>query len=520
LKTALNFCMILCLAICLFAFPTPGLADDGLPGGFQMVDGVPVAPAGLRSPLDAERASPGHGPLALHPTEDAFGGVTRGAAAGYTHYLTLTGLDFFPIDSALTYSELNGGLYALGVVAGLGYFAPYHLPEGSTVTAITFYVFDNVANDIALGAYAFDPATESTVTLGSGSTSGTSGAIQAIDLPLGSGSFTIANGTYAYRLGVELTDTASHTQRLFGARISYNLPLVPAVTDYITMAGADLHSASSNTTYVAIGGTVYATAFDPGYGFEKRLDLPQDAVINQVEWFVVDNHADILYLSLFAHGLANNSVTTPASANTTGAPMSTDVQVFTATPSITIENTVRAYSISITPTAASVSQRIVGARVRYTPPATTGFGPQIKNFSGGHFFPSGSSLTYRHLGQAVYALALSSGRSFQVSLGLPNGARIDRVTFFFIDNSAQNITFYVRNYYPVDGSYASLASGASGGTDPDLRLASYEPGETVDTSYAVPLLRAECGVTGSTNLLVGAQVEYSFPLIFLPLVIR
>jgi hypothetical protein len=484
MKTALSFSLVLCLVICLFAFPTTGIAD-----------GVPIAPAGTAAPEST-------------------------TAPFNTHYLTLTGLDFFPSDSTMTYSELNGGLYALDVVAGLGFFASYHLPEGSTVTAITFYVFDNVATDIILGAYAFDPADESSVTLGSGSTSGTSGAIQAIDLALAGGSFTIANGTYAYRLRVELTDTLSHTQRLFGARISYSLPLVPAATDYITMAGADMRSSTSNLTYATVGGSVYATSLYTGYPFHKRLDLPQGAVINQVEWFVVDNHADILYLYLFAHGLANNSVTTPASANTTGAPMSPDVQVFTATPSITIENNVRAYDISISTNAASVAQRVVGARVRYTPPTTTGFGPQIKSFSGAHFFPSGSSLTYQVLGEAVFALALSSGRNFQVSLGLPNGARIDRVTFFYIDESAQNITFYVRQYYPSIATYSSLASGASGGSSAEVRLASFEPLGLVDTSVGVPLLRAECGATGSTNLLVGAQVEYSLPVTFLPLVIR
>jgi hypothetical protein len=50
MKTALNFSLVLCLVICLFTFPTPDLADDSPPGGFQMVDGVPVAPAGTSSP--------------------------------------------------------------------------------------------------------------------------------------------------------------------------------------------------------------------------------------------------------------------------------------------------------------------------------------------------------------------------------------------------------------------------------------------------------------------------------------
>lgn len=491
MKTALNCSLSLCLAACLFAFPTPGLADDGSPANYQMEDGVPVAPAGP--------AAPGS------PEVDG------------TYYLSLTGLDFFPIDSDMTYSELNGGMYALDIVPDYGFSASYHLPDGSTVTAITIYLMDNTATDIELDACGYNPATNSMMTLGSATTAGASAALQAIDLSLTGGSFTIANDAYAYRLRVEFTQ-AGTGQRVFGARIQYSLPTTPAATDYITLAGANLRSTSSNLTYAAIGGTVYATALELSFGFEKRLDLPQGAVIDQVEWFVIDNHAEYIYLAIFAHRLSDNSNTTSAAATTEGTAPSPDIQVFTDDPSITIDNTLHEYCISFLPTAASSNLRVVGARVRYTPPETTGFGPQVKSYSGAHFFPSGSALTYQAYGSGIYALALSGGRSFQTSMGLPSGARVDKVTYFFVDESAENILFIVRHYFPATATYSNLGAIYSSGSSAALRTVSLEALGPVDTATTVPRLRVESGEAGLGNLLVGAQVEYSFPTIFLPLI--
>ena len=63
MKTTFRFTLIFCLVASLFAFPSNALADDGPPDnpppdGFQMVDGVPVAPAGDEQPAgDAPQAA-------------------------------------------------------------------------------------------------------------------------------------------------------------------------------------------------------------------------------------------------------------------------------------------------------------------------------------------------------------------------------------------------------------------------------------------------------------------------------
>ena len=122
MKTALNCSLVLCLVLGFFAFPTPGLASDTPPpGGFPAVLSAPATPG--------------------------------------THYLSLTGLDFFPTDSDMPWSELNGGLYIYDTSSGFEFSASYHLPDGAAVELFTFYYVDNSGSSITLSASTFTPAT-------------------------------------------------------------------------------------------------------------------------------------------------------------------------------------------------------------------------------------------------------------------------------------------------------------------------------------------------------------------------
>ena len=504
MKTTFRFTLIFCLAASLFAFPSNALADDGPPDnpppdGFQMVDGVPVAPAGDEQPA-------GDAPQAASPN---------------TYYKTLAGLDFHPIDSDMTYSSTNGGLYALALVPDFGYSATYNLPTGASVTGITFFVYDNTTvPNIELGAYRYNPATNTSDPLSTTTTAGASPLIQSVSLS-GGLPFTITNSTYAYRLRVEFNSTGS-TQILYGARITYTLPPVPTSTEYVTMAGADFRSSSSIMTYAAMGGTLYATAIDFSHYFQTRLDLPQGATIDQVQWFVIDNHEEYFNLRLFSHWPENDNFAIALSSSTSGSSPSPNIQVITKAASITIDNNNQSYFIGFSPLAASSTLRIVGARVRYTLPSTPDL--QVKTFSGVHFYPSGSDLTYKALGAKLYALNLSSGRSFQVSLNLPSGVRIDTITFYFIDNSGQDISFAGRYYYPQTGSYSDKVTGSSDGASSSNRTVTYSNLGAVmgvmDTYDMVSRLRVELGAEGQDMYLIGAKVEYSYPKVYLPLVNR
>lgn len=501
-----RFALILCLAAGLFAYPSTALADtvrpdDPPPAGFPLVDGAPEATVGDDQPV-----------LDVLP------------ANSNIYYKTLTGLDFHPLASDLTYSSTNGGLFPLALVASYGFAAAFHLPSGASVTGITFFVVDSSASEeINLSVSRFTPATNESLTMSLTSTAGNSASIQAISLSSGL-PFTITNSTYAYRLRVEFFAVGG-AQVLYGARITYTLPSpAPTGDDFVTMAGADFRSSSSNMTYTALGGTLYANTIDSSYYFQTRLDLPDGATINEVQWILIDNDPGSMSLHVFSHTPASDSLNILMSP--TNPLNSPNVQVITSAASITVDNKNKAYFIGFTPTAASANLRIVGARVRYTPPSSIDVSAvQIKTFTGVHFYPSGSNLTYRASGAKLYALALSSGRSFQVNLNLPSNVRINKITFYFKDQSDQDIAFTGRYYYPATEGYSDPVTGSSTGNLPtSVRVITFSDIGPVmggfNTYDMVSRLRAVLGTAGNTQYLIGAQVEYSYSKVYLPLTVK
>jgi hypothetical protein len=497
MKTAFRSTLVLCLAVSLFVFPADTLADDvAPPDGNQILEGMPVAPADDWQPAVAA-------PQAVNAD---------------THYLTLTGLDFHPNHSDLTYSSMNGGLYATTNAPPFGYYAAFHLPSGTSVTGITFFLVDNNATEnISLGAWTYQPASHVDSHISTRSTIGASADIQSIDLT-GGMPFTILNNSYAYRLWVEFFGTGL-TQIVYGARISYSLPAVPASTDYVTMAGADFRSSSSNMTFAASTGSLYATAIDPGSYFYNRLDLPQGATITQVYWYLIDNHEESFFLGLYGHNLQYDSLGFPASDNTGGDLPSPNIRTISAEPSLEIDNSTYTYSIGFMPYAASIDLRIIGARVRYTLPDT--YAAPVKSFSGVHFLPSSSNLTYRADGASVYALALAGGHGLQVSLNLPSGVHIRHIIFWYIDDSADAFTFTLRFYYPPSGSYSDQRSYTPDNDDSDIQmitwgaLSTMAPPNSYDTA---PRLRVVLGEASTDMLLIGVTVEYLEPQVYLPII--
>jgi len=487
MKTAFRIALTVCLAAGLFAFPSQALADDPPPTEFQVIEGVPLAD------------SPN------------------------TYYKTLTGLDFHPSNSDLRYSSTNGGLYPLALVAGFGYYAAFTLPSDASVTGITFFVVDNDADSyISLGASRFTPATHDLLVLCSTSTSGAVSGIQSINLSDGL-PFTIDNSTYAYHLRVEFHSTGD-SQILYGARITYTIPSAPpSGYQYVTMAGANFRSSSSNMTHKSDdGGTLFATALDSSHYFYMRLDLPTGSVISEVKWFVIDNHASHFDTYIISHSPAtDNAIIEVSSSSTVNSP---DVQVLTRTDSITIDNNNLSYLVSFSPGAASSDLRIVGARVRYTLPTSPDLQSPAKTFSGVYFSPTCSDLTYRVTGYKLYALALSSGRSFQASLNLPSNVQINKISFYFIDNSVQHFDFAGWYYFPPTGTYSDRVSRSSIGATTEIRTISFSNISTVmgvmDTYDMVSRLRAEIGAAGTDMYLVGATVEYSYPKVYLPILKR
>lgn len=208
------------MVVFLVAFAPPVEASDAHhqeapPSDSLWVDGAPVTPPqAVLPPVPPSllSTSPGHIPL------DTFG-LIRGAVSATSSKMMLTGTDFYPITSEMTYTSAVGGLYATALDPGYGFSASYHPSSGTIVTAITFYYFDFSTENIRLGAYAFDPAANLSNMLAVDFTSDSSANIRQIDLTGAGLPIIIDNSTYAYRLGVEFADSGTSVQSLYGAQI-------------------------------------------------------------------------------------------------------------------------------------------------------------------------------------------------------------------------------------------------------------------------------------------------------------
>jgi hypothetical protein len=496
MKTALNCSLILCLAFGFLASPTPIQAAISPPVDFQMVDGAP---------------------LTLVDTPPAQ--TPRAVSAG-PYYLTLSGLEFYPVTSNMTYNtSSDGGLYAVELdPGGFGFSASYHLPSGTTVTAITFYFRDVSTEEIRLGAYAFEPAMNTSGLLSEEFTSGISGSIREIDLVDGL-PFTIDNSQYAYRLRAQFYE-AGTTLILYGARIQYTLPDTLPAVDYYTLAGADMRSEHSLQTYTASGGgSVYATTYVPGYGFIHRVDLPQGAHIDSVDWYVVDNNPGAITSQLSRHTLSENTVTLTGYESTVGDDPSTSIRTLSDDVSETVDNIENSYSIGFYPSAASSSLRFVGARVHYTPPADTHRVSLAKSYSGVHFFPSGSDLTYRANIMSIQGLELGTSK-FLLSYRLPPNSRIDRITLFYVDASELEIGYTFRDYLPATATYIDRMWVYTLVNTPTMRASFLDDLGWVTTDATVNRLEVRLMEAGGAQRLVGVTVEYSLPMLFMPLVVK
>ncbi len=502
MKTAFRVALTICLSAVLFASPSPVRADTPSQSNLQAIDNLPIEPLNETQPTVFV-------PLAAEPT---------------THYKTLTGLDFHPESSNLTYSFGNGGLYPVNNLSDYSYYAAYTLPQGATVTGITFFIIDNNQDvGVEYSAMRYDPETGSHVEIGFGYSNLSLPNIRAFNLSSGL-PFTI-NNIYSYRLRVQFRDTGN-TQVLCGARIAYTLPTMPSSGDQdVTIIGADFRPGSSTTTFTPdspFSGSLVATAITAGDYFYTRLDLPQGAIIKEVKWFFIDNHTQNFALQLITHRPSPSMVT--AEINTTTSGASATIQTIAISDNITIDNATNSYSILFRPQAAAVDLRIVGARVRYTPPATSQLGQvQTKTYSGIHFLPSSSALTYDNISMGVYALALSTGQNFQVSVDLPPNTCIQKITFYFMDDDEKNMTFVGRNYFPQTGTFSDPLYDISSGASPETRTLVFsdtcdEMG-VIDPSSMITRLRVQLGIEGVLNhILVGAKVEYIYPQVYLPLI--
>jgi len=141
-------------------------------------------------------------------------------------------------------------------------------------------------------------------------------------------------------------------------------------TYYRTFAGTRFQSLSSELTYAAIGGAMYATNIPAGsFSFTLDFDLPRGAEITEVVFFVRDNHdPNNMNLSLRSYNPATDQVVTLASAFTSGASPALQTIVVPVDPPVQVDYTTTAYRLRVAPTVGTSAHLLYGARVGYTLP--------------------------------------------------------------------------------------------------------------------------------------------------------
>jgi hypothetical protein len=142
-----------------------------------------------------------------------------------------------------------------------------------------------------------------------------------------------------------------------------------AGTIYRTFSGTRFQPTSSSMTYNPIGGAVYATALPAGgYSFSLDFDLPPGATITEVVFFVVDNDATDMSLSLRSYNPETDGFIILESGSSSGASSALQTIVITVDPPVQVDITTTSYRLRVAPGVASSNHLLRGARVGYTIP--------------------------------------------------------------------------------------------------------------------------------------------------------
>lgn len=159
--------------------------------------------------------------------------------------------------------------------------------------------------------------------------------------------------------------------------------------------------------------------------------------------------------------------------------------------------------------------------------AVASSGPVYYRTYGSYEFRSAhSDLTYAPSGGGLYALAIPpGGQSFKAPVDLPNGAQVNRIRFYVIDNSASDMTLALYQVEPaVSTGQSEIAwvstSGLASSTAVRTVTITGTPIVTIDNLRYAYALRYAPVIAGMAHMLVGAQIEFSLPTNYLPVITR
>ncbi|MFZ2098860.1 MAG: hypothetical protein WAV05_19670 [Anaerolineales bacterium] len=152
----------------------------------------------------------------------------------------------------------------------------------------------------------------------------------------------------------------------------------------------------------------------------------------------------------------------------------------------------------------------------------------FRMYSAFEFKPAHSELTFSPFGAAMYAVSIPlGGQSFKCPLDLPNGAQVTQVSFYVVDNSSTyNMTLqFYRTQPPATTSQTEIGYVTTAGlpVSPNIQTVTIYGDPiltTIDYQNYAYHLRYEPVITGNSHMLIGAQVQYTFPVGFLPAIHR
>jgi len=290
--------------------------------------------------------------------------------------------------------------------------------------------------------------------------------------------------------------------------------------DHVTFVGTDFHPTTSEINFVSSGTNIYCTAGSSTCSFIAPLYLPQGSQITEIDYYVVDNNSNYdLAMQVNRFNPQTGNLSFLGVGSTIGYTSSDDILTITKTgsPLFTIDNTTQDYVVLIQPTMTSMEQRIVGARVHYTPGVAKNF--QVHTFAGYDFQANISKVEYGTLGGAIFPEEGGSAGPFTANLDLPDGDVIYKLTFYYkkLTGTSGNLTLAVKSYHPGEGtgnvlqSYNTNAIPAGDSLNQLSFVGTVATLGKMDTQAINLWLVVTPSAADEHLILYGAQVQFFFP---------
>ena len=429
-----------------------------------------------------------------------------------TYYLSVPPAAFHPMYRGDDY-ENRGGVLQNNNSSGGVYNAALYLPNGATVTRVTFYYQDtSLANGnlyLVRAAHASDYISIFTTLTSNNLASSVS--TTSITYPL------IDNAAYMYYLefvAPSVTSPATENVFLYGALLEYSLPLYSPVTDYRAIPAAGFAPYNGGYMYTNYGRSLnYITASGETLGdFQAPLFLPDQATISGATFYYFDNHAvKNGEAQLHSANLANDWPSLANFSSSYDYGYGSDDRSFSAI----IDNRQNGYWVFFR--LPSSSSEVMGRSlvVRYAYPTSHSFW-EYTSVLAAAFLPQVETQEYDNHGR--FLIHYSGADNIYVApLYLNNGERISSVRFYYYSpgpSVSGSVYLQASRYNSATSTLAWIVTSGTGWT-----VASQDFPESsqlfVDNQNQTYWLKALLPASGF--IACGVVVETTDRLLYMPM---